>query len=67
MTVSEQIFVKPDSALVQVADDLLSRHTAPEPGGDCAACGQPSPCASARHAYEVYRAAGLPEPGREAT
>jgi hypothetical protein len=65
MTVSQHSIVKPDSALVQAADDILGRHTAAEPGGACAACGQPTPCATARHAQEVYRAAGLPEPGQE--
>jgi hypothetical protein len=53
-------YVKPDSALVQAADDLLSRHTA-QPGGVCPSCGQLSPCPSARHAVEVRRAAGLSE------
>ena len=53
-------YVKPDSALVRAADDLLSRHTA-QPGGVCPSCGQLSPCPSARHAVEVRRAAGLPE------
>jgi hypothetical protein len=53
-------YVKPDSALVRAATDLISRHTA-QPGGVCAACGELSPCASARHAIEVRRAAGLPD------
>lgn len=53
-------YVKPDSALVRAATDLISRHTA-QPGGVCAACDQLSPCASARHAIEVRRAAGLPD------
>jgi hypothetical protein len=51
-------YVKPDSALVRAADDLLTRHTG-QPGAVCASCGQPSPCASARHAAEVRLAAGL--------
>ena len=53
-------YVKPDSALVRAADDLLSRHSA-QPGGLCPSCGQLSPCPSARHAVEVRRAAGLPD------
>jgi hypothetical protein len=53
-------YVKPDSALVRAATDLLSRHAA-QPGGVCAACDGMSPCASARHAIEVRRAAGLPD------
>lgn len=53
-------YVKPDSALVRAATDLLSRHAA-QPGGVCAACEEMSPCASARHAIEVRRAAGLPD------
>jgi hypothetical protein len=53
-------YVKPDSALVRAADDLLSRHSA-QPGGVCPSCGQLSPCPSARHAVEVRRAAGLPD------
>src|SRR5687767_6401469 len=53
-------YVKPDSALVRAANDLLSRHAA-QPGGGCAACDEMSPCGSARHAIEVRRAAGLPD------
>jgi len=44
---------------VRTAGDLLERHTAAESGGLCTSCGQPSPCASVRHATEVRRAAGL--------
>lgn len=55
-------YVKPDSALVRAATDLLGRHAA-QPGGACAACDDMSPCASARHAIEVRRAAGLPDGG----
>jgi hypothetical protein len=53
-------YIKPDSALVRAATDLLSRH-AGQAGGACASCGETSPCASARHAVEVRRAAGLPD------
>ena len=53
-------YVKPESALVQVADDLLAKHVATQPGGPCVSCGQMSPCGSARNAAEVRRAAGLP-------
>ncbi|GIJ51073.1 hypothetical protein Val02_79590 [Virgisporangium aliadipatigenens] len=52
-------YVNPDSALVQAADDLLVKHVAAQPGGPCVSCGQVSPCASARNAAEVRRAAGL--------
>jgi hypothetical protein len=53
-------YVKPESALVQAADALLSRHTAGREGA-CASCGQPHPCSTARHAAEVRAAAGLAE------
>lgn len=53
-------YIKPDSALVRAATDLVSRHSG-QAGGTCAACGEASPCASARHAIEVRRAAGLPD------
>lgn len=52
-------YVNPDSALVQAADDLLAKHVAAQPGGPCVSCGQVSPCASARNATEIRRAAGL--------
>jgi hypothetical protein len=51
-------YIKPDSALARAATDLLSRHTG-QAGGTCSSCGEMSPCASARHAIEVRRAAGL--------
>jgi hypothetical protein len=53
-------YIKPDSALARAATDLLSRH-AGQAGGACPSCGETSPCASARHAIEVRRAAGLPD------
>jgi hypothetical protein len=52
-------YVKPESVLVQAADDLLAKHVAAQPGGPCVSCGQVSPCGSARNATEVRRAAGL--------
>ena len=51
-------YIKPDSALARAATDLLSRHTG-QAGGTCPSCDEVSPCASARHAIEVRRAAGL--------
>jgi hypothetical protein len=54
-------FVRTDSALLRAADDLLNRHVG-ESGGMCSSCGQMVPCASARHAQEVRRAAGLAGP-----
>lgn len=51
-------YIKPDSALARAATDLLGRHTG-QAGGTCPSCGETSPCASARHAIEVRRAAGL--------
>lgn len=53
-------YIKRDSALARAATDLLGRH-AGQAGGTCASCGDTSPCASARHAIEVRRAAGLPD------
>jgi len=53
-------FIKPDSVMVRVADDLLGRHRGSEPGAECAGCGLPSPCPAARNAAEIRRAAGLP-------
>jgi hypothetical protein len=54
-------YVRTDSALLRTADDLLARHTS-DSSGMCTSCGQFSPCASARHAEEVRRAAGLAGP-----
>lgn len=56
-------YVREDSALLRAAEDLLGSHTG-EPGGLCARCEQLVPCAAARHAEEVLRAAGRPGPVR---
>jgi hypothetical protein len=55
-------FVKPDSALVRVAEVVLAHHSAVEDDGLCGSCGQTTPCPPARHANEVRLAAGLTGP-----
>ena len=55
-------FIKPESALVRAALDLMSTHTAEGDGGDgdrCAHCALAYPCPTVLHARQVVDAGGL--------
>ncbi|HLL65274.1 MAG TPA: hypothetical protein VK453_05950 [Micromonosporaceae bacterium] len=58
--------LRPDSALAQMAGELLQRHVAhvaAESGSaTCARCGQPYPCVPGVRARQVLDAAGLGAP-----
>ncbi|MDT4987210.1 MAG: hypothetical protein QOI74_1304 [Micromonosporaceae bacterium] len=51
-------FLKPDSALVRTALDLLATHVA-DPAGECVHCGVRYPCATVQHARQVVNAGGV--------
>jgi hypothetical protein len=56
-------FLKPDSALVRTALDLLATHVAEGGAGDsglCGHCGFYYPCPTAAHARQVVDAGGMP-------
>jgi hypothetical protein len=55
-------FIKPESALVRAALDLMASHTAEGEAGDgdlCAHCGMSYPCPTVLHARQVVDAGGL--------
>jgi hypothetical protein len=58
-------FLKPDSALVRAALDLLSSHTAADADEEavCGHCGSGYPCPTVEHARQVADAGGLAAAG----
>jgi hypothetical protein len=51
-------FLKPDSALVRTAVDLLATHVA-DPAGECVHCEVQYPCPTVQHARQVVNAGGI--------
>jgi hypothetical protein len=55
-------FIKPESALVRAALDLMATHTAEGDGSEgdvCAHCAMDYPCSTVLHARQVVDAGGL--------
>jgi hypothetical protein len=57
-------FIKPESALVRAALDLMATHTVEGDGGEsdstaCVHCGLQYPCPTVLHARQVVNAGGL--------
>ena len=57
-------FIKPESALVRAALDLMATHTVEGDGGEsdataCVHCGFQYPCPTVLHARQVVNAGGL--------